>query len=128
MSTTLRAGPAAQVDRVVVLARADAVAGTAAARWLTADTISAVGRGMAVSICRYRRVTARRPTWAEALAGVEPELLVAMTTVPAAWPLRDGMWRRELRARLMVRLRRSGWVSHTAGSGSLRVGVRGRSW
>src|SRR6478736_5786859 len=118
MSTTLRAGPAAQVDRVVVLARADAVAGTAAARWLTADTISAVGRGMAVSICRYRRVT----------AGVDPELLVVMPTVPAGWPLGDGMWRRELRARLMVRLRRSGWVSHTAGSGSLRVGVRGRSW
>ena len=71
------------------MARAVALTRDAAARWLTTDTINAIGRSVAVSVTRHRRVTGRQPTWAEALAGVDPALLVPMTAAPKDWPLPD---------------------------------------
>ena len=57
-------------------------------------------RQMVLSITRYRRANRRPPTWAEAVAGVDPALCEPITTVPEGWPLAPAVWRRELRQRL----------------------------
>ena len=54
--------------------------------WLTGDRVAALGRQLVLSITRYRRANRRSPTWAEALAGVDPALCEPMTTVPESWP------------------------------------------
>ena len=54
------------------MARAVALTRDAAARWLTTDTINAIGRSVAVSVTRHRRVTERQPTWAEELGWCGP--------------------------------------------------------
>ena len=59
----------------------------AAALWLTGDRTAALGRQMVLSITRYRRANQRSPTWAEALAGVDPALCEPIATVPEGWPL-----------------------------------------
>jgi len=78
----------------------------AAAQWLTGDRTAALGQQMVLSITRYRQANQRSPTWAEALAGVDPALWEPITTVPEGWPpavwRRDwppAVWRRELRQR-----------------------------
>lgn len=45
------------------------------ADWLTADTLAAIGQDMAAAIDRHRRTTGQQPTWAQALATVNPHLL-----------------------------------------------------
>lgn len=62
------------------------------------------------------------------MTGVDPRLLAPMMTVPEDWPLSAAVWRRELRGRLMSRLRLARWVTYTTAPRSLRVGARGRAW
>jgi len=98
----------------------------AAAAWLTEDTVTAVGSAVAASITRYRSVAGLEPTWAQALGGIDPELLTPLTVVPPGWPLPPAVWRRDLRTRMMGRLKHAGWVTFTSRPRSLRVGSRGR--
>ena len=100
----------------------------AAALWLTGDRTAALGRQMVLSITRYRRANQRSPTWAEALAGVDPALREPITTVPDGWPLAPAVWRRELRHRLMGELKHARWVSYTRTPRSLHPGEVGRGW
>src|SRR5664279_3313700 len=51
-----------------------------------------------------------------------------MTTAPTDWPLPAAAWRRDLRQRLMQRLKRTRWVIYTATPRSLRVGPEGHAW
>ena len=83
MTSPIPAGSAQETDRAVVTARAAALSRDAAARWLTTDTVTAIGQQMAAAVTRHRRVTGR-PTW----AGVSrPGADAASTTVPgmAVW-------------------------------------------
>jgi len=73
----------------------------AAGLWLNGNRTAVLGRQMVLSITRYRRVNRRSPTWAEAMAGVDPVLCEPITAVPKNWPLAPAVWRRELRQRLM---------------------------
>jgi Arc/MetJ family transcription regulator len=75
MASAVQQPEPSAADRLVL---ARAVAG-----WLAADSIAAIGQGMAASIFRHRRVTGRQPSWAEALAGIDsatadPELVGAV--------------------------------------------------
>ena len=127
-STSASAGPATSTDRAVQAARAADLITAAAAAWLTADTVTAIGQAMAVSITEHRRVTGRHPTWADALTGIDPTLLAPMTTPPGDWPAQPAVWRRQLRLRLMIQLKHTRWVTYTPTPGSLRVADRGRDW
>jgi hypothetical protein len=100
----------------------------AAALWLTGDRVAALGRQMVLSITRYRQANRRSPTWAEALAGVDPVLWEPITTVPEGWPLAPAVWRRELRQRLMGKLKHARWVTYTRTPRSLHPGDVGRGW
>jgi hypothetical protein len=100
----------------------------AAGLWLTDDRTAALGRQMVLSITRYRRANRRSPTWAEALAGVDPVLCEPITTVPEGWPLAPAVWRRELRQRLMGELKHTRWVTYTRTPRSLHPGEAGRGW
>jgi len=100
----------------------------AAGLWLTGDRVAALGRQMVLSITRYRRANRRSPTWAEAVAGVDPALCEPITTVPEGWPLRPAVWRRELRQRLMGELKHARWVTYTRTPRSLHPGEVGRGW
>ena len=100
----------------------------AAAQWLTGDRTAALGQQMVLSITRYRQANQRSPTWAEALAGVDPALREPITTVPDGWPLAPAVWRRELRQRLMGELKHARWVSYTRTPRSLQPGEVGRGW
>ncbi|HEY5149806.1 MAG TPA: hypothetical protein VIJ23_08280, partial [Mycobacterium sp.] len=87
------AGPAvdeqaAVNDQAAVQAQAREQVRRAAALWLTGDRVTVLGRQMVLSITRYRRAYRRSPTWAEALAGVDPVLCEPITSVPEGWPLR----------------------------------------
>jgi hypothetical protein len=95
---------------------------------LTADRTASLGRQMVLSITRYRRANRRSPTWAEAVAGVDPVLCEPITTVPEGWPLRPAVWRRELRQRLMGELKHARWVTYTRTPRSLHPGEVGRGW
>ncbi len=79
---------------------------------------------MVRSITQYRRA----PTWAEALAGVDPALREPITTVPEGWPLAPAVWRRELRQRLMSELKHARWVTYTRTPRSPQPGEVGRGW
>ena len=83
---------------------------------------------MVLSITRYRQANRRPPTWAEALAGVDPALCEPITTVPEGWPLAPAVWRRELRQRLMGELKHTRWVTYTRTPRSLHPGDVGRGW
>ncbi len=100
----------------------------AAAQWLTGDRTAALGQQMVLSITRYRQANQRSPTWAEALAGVDPALWEPITTVPEGWPLAPAVWRRELRQRLMSELKHARWVTYTRTPRSLHPGDVGRGW
>ena len=100
----------------------------AAALWLTGDRTAALGRQMVLSITRYRQANRRSPTWAEALAGVDPALWEPITAVPEGWPLAPAVWRRELRQRLMGELKHARWVTYTRTPRSLHRGDVGRGW
>lgn len=79
--------------------------------WVPVETVAAIGRDMAVSISRHRRATGQQPTWAEALTGVNPQILTPITTVPQDWQLPAAPWRLEHRGRLLSRLKFARWVS-----------------
>ena len=114
--------------QAVVRAEARDQVRRAAALWLTGDRTAALGRQMVLSITRYRRANRRPPTWAEALAGVDPALCEPITTVPEGWPLAPAVWRRELRQRLMGELKLARWVTYTRTPRSLQPGDVGRGW
>jgi hypothetical protein len=100
----------------------------AAARWLTSDRITVLGQQLALSIEEYRHLHQQFPTWAEALAGVDPALLAPIQAVPDGWPLRPARWRLELREHLMTELKRTRWVTYTRAPRSLHPGDHGRGW
>ena len=100
----------------------------AAARWLTSDEITRIGRQLARSIDRYERLHRQPPTWADALAGVEEALLAPLQAVPDGWPYKPSRWRLELRQHLMTELRRIRWISYTRTPRSLQPGDQGRGW
>jgi hypothetical protein len=85
----------------------------AAARWLTSDHTTALGRQLASSIQTYQQQHGQAPTWADALTGVDPALLAPLRTVPEDWPYKPSRWRLELRQHLMSELRRTRGNSYT---------------
>jgi hypothetical protein len=97
-------------------------------RWLTSERIPALGQAFALSIDRYQDLHRRPPTWAEAVAGVDPALLTPIQQVPDDWPHQPALWRRELRQHLMNELRRTAWISYTRTPRSLQPGPQGRGW
>ena len=94
---------------------------------LPGDRVAALGRQMVLSITRTSGRTGS-PTWAEALAGVDPALCEPMTTVPESWPVAPAVWRRELRQRLMGELKHTRWVTYTRTPRSLHPGEVGLGW
>ena len=100
----------------------------AAARWLTSDEITRIGRQLARSIDHYERLHRQPPTWADALAGVEEALLAPLQAVPDGWPYKPSRWRLELRQHLMTELRRTRWITYTRTPRSLQPGDQGRGW
>ena len=100
----------------------------AAGRWLTNDNITVLGQQMVLSITRSQQLHRRSPTWADAVAGVDPNLLTPITTIPDDWPLRPALWRRDLRQHLMTELRRTRWITYTRTPRSLQPGDHGRGW
>jgi len=115
-------------DRAAMRAEARDQVRHATAQWLTGDRTAALGQQMVLSITRYRQVNQRSPTWAEALAWVDPALREPITTVPDGWPLAPAVWRRELRQRLMGELKHARWVTYTRTPRSLHPGDVGRGW
>ncbi len=99
-----------------------------ALRWLTSERVTTLGKQLAASIDRYQREHGRPPTWADALAGVDPALLTPIRTIPDGFPLRPALWRLERRQRLMTELRRTRWITYTRTTRSLRPGDEGRGW
>ena len=61
-----------------------------------------------LAITRHRAAAGQHPTWAEALAGVDPDLLTPLTAVPDGWPLPPAARRRDLRTRMMTGLKQAG--------------------
>ena len=115
-------------EQAAIRAEAGEQVRRAAGLWLTGDRVAALGRQMVLSITRYRQGNRRSPTWAEALAGVDPALCEPITTVPEGWPLAPAVWRRELRQRLMGELKHARWVTYTRTPRSLHPGDVGRGW
>ena len=70
-----------------------------------------------MAITRYRPAAGQHPTWAETLAGVDPDPLTTITTVPDGWPLPPAAWRRDLRTRMMTGLKQAGWVTYSTRRG-----------
>ena len=87
-----------------------------------------IGRQLARSIDRYERLHRQPPTWADALAGVDPALLAPLQAVPDGWPYQPAFWRRELRQHLMIELRRTRWITYSRTPRSLQPGDQGRGW
>jgi hypothetical protein len=120
------------VERAAARAAGQALAArlvrTAAARWLTSDEITRIGQQLARSIDRYERLQRQAPTWADALAGIDPALLAPLQAVPDAWPYQPAFWRRELRQHLMIELRRTRWITYSRTPRSLQPGDQGRGW
>ena len=100
----------------------------AAGRWLTSDRIPVLGQALALSIDRYQQVHLHWPTWADAVAGVDPALLAPLQQVPDGWPHQPALWRRGLRQHLMSELRRTRWITYTRTPRSLHPGEMGRGW
>src|SRR5664279_2677279 len=69
--------------RAVRRAQARDLTNAAAARWLTTEATTQLGRAITLSITRYARDHRQQPTWADALNGVDPTLCEPMTTTPA---------------------------------------------
>lgn len=100
----------------------------AATRWLTSDRVTQLGQQLVAAIDRYQQRHQSSPTWADALAGVDPALLEPIRAVPDDWPHRPAFWRRELRQHLMTELRRTQWISYSRTPRSLQPGNQGRGW
>ncbi len=100
----------------------------AAVRWLTSNEITRIGRQLARSIDRYERLHRHPPTWADALAGVDPALLAPLQAVPDGWPYQPAFWRRELRQHLMTELRRTRWTTYNRTPRSPQPGEQGQGW
>jgi hypothetical protein len=101
----------------------------AAARWpTTSDQVTILGRELAGSIDRYEQVHHQAPTWADALADVDPALLAPLQVVPDEWPHKPSRWRLALRQQLMIELRRTRWITYTRTTRSLQPGKQGRGW
>ena len=126
-STPTAPAPAPQA-RAVRRAQARDLTSATAARWLTTEATTQLGRAITLSITRYARDHRQQPTWADALNGVDPTLCEPMTTAPADWPLPAAVWRRELRLQLMGQLKRTRWITYTATPRSLHIGPQGRAW
>ena len=100
----------------------------AAAHWLTDTTVAGIGQAVAVAITPDHPGHRQPLTWAEALSGVDPDLLTPISTVPDGWPLPPAAWRRDMRTRMMTRLKHAGWVIYSTRPRSLQLGPRGRAW
>ena len=100
----------------------------ATARGLTSDHTTALGRQLASSIQTDQQPHGQAPTWADAMAGVDPTLLAPLHAVPDDWPYKPSRWRLELRQHLMSELRRTRWITYTQTPRSLRPGEQGRGW
>ena len=100
-------------DRATRAAAARSLTRDATVHWLTETTVAGIGQAVTVAITRYRAAAGQHPTWAEALAGVDPDLLTPIATVPDGWPLPPAAWRRDLRTRMMTRLKQAGWVTYS---------------
>ena len=120
------------VERAAARAAGQALAArlvrNAAARWLTGDEITRIGRQLARSIDHYERLHRQPPTWADALAGVDPVLLAPLQAVPDCWPNQPAHWRRELRQHMMTELRKTRWIVYNRTPRSLQPGDQGRGW
>ena len=91
--------------RIGVLVTVLSPAPTLAAGWLLAPPQTdramfgdrdGLCRQMVLSITRYRQANRRSPTWAQAVAGVDPALCEPpIKTIPDSWPLAPAVWRRE---------------------------------
>jgi hypothetical protein len=133
-SASTKSEPASPSEQEKVAARAASQAlaarlvRNAGARWLTNDEINRIGRQLAHSIDRHERLHRVPPTWADALAGVDPVLLAPLQAVPDGWPYQPALWRRELRQHLMIELRRTRWIAYNRTTRSLRPGDQGRGW
>ena len=99
-----------------------------AARWPNSDQITVLGRQLTASIDRYERSHRQPPTWADALAGVDPSLLAPLHAIPEGWPRQPARWRLELRQHLMRELKRTSWITYTRTPRSLQTGDQGRGW
>jgi hypothetical protein len=119
---------AAAAARVTRNALAAGQIRVAAGRWLTSDQITVLGQQVVASINRYQRLHGQNPTWAEALAGVDPALLTPIQDIPTDWPSRPALWRIELRQHLMTELRRTRWIAYHPTPRSLQPGDHGRGW
>ena len=119
---------AAAAARVAGKALAAQLVRGAAGRWLTGDRVTVLGQHVVSSIDRYQQLHGKRPTWADALAGVDPALLTPIQDVPDQWPYRPALWRIELRQHLMIELRRTRWIAYTPTPRSLQPGDQGRGW
>jgi hypothetical protein len=100
-------------DRATRAAAARSLTRDATVHWLTETTVAGIGQAVTVAITRHRPAAGQHPTWAETLAGVDPDLLTTITTVPDGWPLPPAAWRRDLRTRMMTRLKQAGWVTYS---------------
>ena len=97
------AGAPVVVDRAVLRAQARDLTRAAAARWLTPDLTTQLGRAITVSITRYTR-THRLAATGGGMAPRPPTSTHATT------------------------LKRTRWVTYTATPRSLRVGPEGHAW
>ena len=102
--------------------------GRTAGRWPTSDQITILGREITRSIDRYERVHHRAPTWADALADVDQDLLAPIRAVPDGWPFKPARWRLALRQHLMIELRGTRWIAYNRTTRSLQPGEQGRGW
>ena len=75
--------PGDQPDRATRAAAGRVLTRDAANIWLTDATVADIGQAVAVSINHYRREHQQQPTWAQALAGVDPELLTPLAVAAA---------------------------------------------
>jgi len=100
-------------DRATRAVAARSLTRDATVHWLTETTVAGIGQAVTVAITRHRPAAGQHPTWAETLAGVDPDLLTTITTVPDGWPLPPAAWRRDLRTRMMTGLKQAGWVTYS---------------
>jgi hypothetical protein len=125
---TTAAAAATAAARAASQARAAQQVRHAAARWLTSDRLAVLGPHLVSSINRYQQTHSQGPTWADAVAGVDPAQLAPIQYIPDGWPYRPALFRRELRQHLMMELRRTRWITYTTAPRSLQAGDQGRGW
>ena len=87
-----------------------------------------LGQQLVLSINRYQQLHGQPPTWADAVAGIDPALLAPIPRSPTIGHTSPALWRRELRQHLMSELRRTRWITYTHTPRSLQPGDQGRGW